>query len=78
LFGKTTQKTTQKKSDVPLNKNQIKVIELIRENSNITIKEMAKHLKITIDGVKYNLNKLIKNNVIERVGPDNGGYWIVK
>ena len=24
------------------------------------------------------LKKLVDNNVIERIGPDNGGYWNVK
>ncbi|MBQ0035703.1 MAG: hypothetical protein KBT35_02165 [Firmicutes bacterium] len=30
---------------------------------------------ITSDGVKYNLDKLKKDNIIERIGPDKGGYW---
>ena len=39
---------------------------------------MAKILNITVDGVKYNLRKLTQNNIIERIGPDKGGYWNVK
>jgi len=35
-------------------------------------------LKITPDGVKYNLDKLVKNNIIERVGSTKAGYWKVK
>lgn len=72
---KTTQKTTQK---IKLNNNQLKIIELIRENPKITKKELAIILNITSDGVKYNLKKLVDNNIIERIGPDNGGYWKVK
>ena len=30
---------------------------------------------ITEDGVKYNLNKLKNNGIIERIGPAKGGYW---
>lgn len=70
---KTTQKTTQKK----LNKNQIKIIDLIKKNPYITRKELSNNLNISEDGVKYNLNKLAKNNIIERIGPDKGGYWKV-
>lgn len=68
---KTTQKTTQKK----LNDNQLEIVNLIRINSPITRKELATKLKLTEDGVKYNLNILLKNNIIERIGPDKGGYW---
>ncbi len=70
---KTTQKTTQK-----LNNNQLKIIELIKENPKITRNELAGILNITADGVKYNLKKLVDNKIIERIGPDNGGYWNVK
>jgi len=74
-LNKTTQKTTQK---IKLNHSQIRIINLIKDNPKITRNELAKELKITTDGVKYNLKKLIDNNFIERIGPDNGGYWKVK
>ena len=75
ITQKTTQKTTQK---IMLNDNQLSIIELIKENSKITRNELANILNITPDGVKYNLKKLIDNGFIERVGPDNGGYWKIK
>ncbi len=75
---KTTQKTAQKTNTIKLNKNQLKIVDLMCNNPNITISEMAKILNITVDGVKYNLRKLTQNNIIERIGPDKGGYWNVK
>ncbi len=72
---KTTQKTTQ---TIKLSKNQRKIIELIKENAKITRNELADTLNITPDGVKYNLKKLVDNDIIERIGPNNGGYWQVK
>lgn len=72
---KTTQKTTQK---TKLNNNQLKIIKLIKENQNITRNELANKLNITEDGIKYNLKKLVNNNIIERIGPNNGGYWKIK
>ena len=69
---KITQKTTQK---IKLNNNQLKIIELIKRNPRITRNELANKLNITSDGVKYNLKKLVDNEIIERIGPDNGGYW---
>ena len=68
---KTTQKTTQ----IKLNKNQQEILKLIEENSSITRKEIATIIKLSEDGVKYNLKKLASNKIIERVGSDNGGYW---
>lgn len=76
LLEKTTQKTTQK--NIRLDINQTKIIELIKENPKITRTELSKKLNITSDGVKYNLKKLTDNNLIERVGADNGGYWHIK
>lgn len=70
---KITQKTTQK-----LNNNQIKILKYIKENPKITRNELASKLNISSDGVKYNIKKLIDKNVIERIGPDNGGYWNIK
>lgn len=72
---KTTQETTQEIKKVKLNDNQQKIIDYIKKNPNITRNELASKLNITSDGVKYNLNKLIKNNILERVGSTKGGYW---
>ncbi|MFH1358787.1 MAG: winged helix-turn-helix transcriptional regulator [archaeon] len=64
-FG-TTQKTTQK------------ILELIRENPRISRRELGERiLNITEDGIKYNLNKLVKLGLLKRVGPAKGGYWEV-
>lgn len=75
LLEKTTQKTTQKMS---FNDNQIKIIELIKENPKITRKELAKKINITDDGVKYNLKKLAEKGIIKRIGAKNGGHWLVE
>jgi len=61
VFRRTVKETTQK------------ILELISQNSKISRKEMAINIVgITEDGVKYNLNKLKNNGIIERVGPANG------
>ena len=63
----TTQKTTQKTTQT--------IIELIRQNPHITRKELAEKCKITVDGIKWQLQKMQERNLIRRVGADNGGYW---
>ena len=60
---KITQKTTQK-----LNNNQLKII----------INELAGILNISSNGAKYNIKKIVDNNIIERIGLDNGGYWEIR
>lgn len=75
---KTTQETTQEKITSKLNDNQQKIINYIKEYPNITRNELAKKLKITSDGVKYNLNKLVKDGIIERIGSTKAGYWKIK
>ena len=67
-------KTTQK---IKINNNQQKIIKLIENNPSITRKEIAKEINLTEDGVKYNLNRLKKYIIIERIGPDKGGYWTI-
>ncbi len=49
------------------------VLKTIKECLEKTTKKIK--LNLTSDGVKYNLNKLVKSGILARIGPDNGGYW---
>jgi len=62
---KTTQKTTQK------------ILDLVRQNPAITREELAKAIGLSDAGIKFNLNKMKKENLLRRVGPDKGGHWEV-
>jgi ATP-dependent DNA helicase RecG len=66
---KTTRKTTQKTTQ--------KIIALIDENPKITRRELAEVTGLTEDGIKYHLKKMQDEAIIERIGPDKGGYWAV-
>jgi ATP-dependent DNA helicase RecG len=35
-------------------------------------------LGITDDGVYWNVKKLKAKGLLERIGPDKGGYWQIK
>jgi len=51
-------------------------MEILVMNPGASRNELAAALgDITEDGVKYQLNKLKKQGIIERIGPDKGGYW---
>lgn len=60
----TTQETTQEK-----------IIELIKENPNITQVEMAEKLGVTRDGISYNIKVLKENGMIEKIGSTKNGSW---
>jgi len=64
---KTTPKTTLKTDD--------KILAFIKRNQRITKEELARQLDITIDGVKYHIKKLKKDNIVEWTGSSKGGYW---
>ena len=59
----TTQKTTQK------------ILELIKENPNIRIEELASNCEITRDGINYQIRRLKEKGILKRIGGDNGGHW---
>jgi ATP-dependent DNA helicase RecG len=67
--GGTTLKTTPKTT--------AKIIEAIENNPYITRQEIADTLNITLDGVKWQLNKLKKEGSIKREGSSRNGKWVV-
>ncbi len=75
---KTTQETTLKTTQenfAMLNETQQNIIKLIKNESSITQKEIAKKLNITRDGVKYNMNVLKELGIVVREGSTKKGSW---
>jgi len=67
---KTTLETTQKTTSI--------ILELIKQNPNVTRKQIARLLgTISQDGVKYHLDKLRKEGILTRIGSTKGGHWQV-
>ena len=58
-------------------KTNLKILGLIRQNTNITAEELMQATGLSLAGVKYNLTKLKKENMLKRIGPDKGGHWEV-
>jgi ATP-dependent DNA helicase RecG len=67
--SKATQETTQETTQ--------EIIRIIKEKPSITRKELAKKIGLSEDGIKYNLNKLKKENKIKHVGSTKKGFWKV-
>ena len=55
-----------------------KIIKYIEENNLITIKELSKKTGITNRAVTVNIKKLKEKGLLERVGDNRKGHWIVK
>mgnify|MGYP001264481660 FL=1 len=74
--SKTTSKATSKTT--PKISTAKRIVELIEENPEITRKEMAAILGITLDGIKYHLQKLKAAGKIHHTGPARAGRWQIK
>lgn len=60
-----------------LNGTQLKIIEMIRDNPNITISQMMINTGLSYPGIAKNLKALKDLNIIERIGANKNGYWII-
>ena len=74
----TTQDTTQGISNVDrckLTNADKEILNLIKEQSDITQKEIAAKLGWKVDRVKYYLNKMKRQDIVQRIGTSQKGYW---
>ena len=73
----TTQGTTQGISNVDrckLTNADKEILNLIKEQSDITQKEIAAKLGWKVDRVKYYLNKMKRQDIVQRIGTSQKGY----
>ena len=60
-----------------LSSSELKILEIIENDSNITIPEMSRKIGITQRQTIRILNKLKENDYIKRIGSNKTGYWII-
>ena len=65
----------EKGSQKSSGKSSGKIIELISNNPDVTIPEIAEILQTTERNVQKHIKNLREKNIIRRVGPDKGGHW---
>ena len=63
---------------VKLNSTQKKILNLIKDNPTITLDSIARKFAIHKRTVERNIKTLKEKNVIDRIGSDKDGKWIVK
>jgi ATP-dependent DNA helicase RecG len=72
---KTSEKTSEKTRVETRVETRVKIINAIEKNNRITTPMLAELLNLTIKGIEYQLTTLKKQGIIERIGPNKGGYW---
>jgi len=76
-FGESSEKSSEKTTPKTTPKTKNLIMDLIRQNPEITKEELAKSLNLTSDGIKYNIRKLKKKGFVQWVGSSKGGHWEV-
>ena len=59
------------------NKTEKKILELMRNNPNITIQQIMVKTALSEPGVKKNLKQLKDKKIIKRIESNKTGYWEV-
>ena len=55
-----------------------KIIELMKAQPTITVKKIADKLGISVGGVRYHVNKMKKDGVVEHIGSSKKGTWLIR
>lgn len=73
----TAESEGQEKGKKRTRKGQEKILDLIKANPYISVSSIAEECELSVKIVRNQINKLRENKMLERVGPDKGGYWKV-
>ncbi|NCD07676.1 MAG: winged helix-turn-helix transcriptional regulator, partial [Spirochaetia bacterium] len=72
FLSNTDSETTTKTTTM-----QQKILEIISENPNLSVKDIASTLDLSVDGVRYHIKKMKKLGLIEYKGSSKSGQWIL-
>jgi ATP-dependent DNA helicase RecG len=60
-----------------LNTLEMNILDEIRQNNTIVLSDIAVKLGVNIKTIKRYVLKLKQKGLLQRIGPDKGGYWKV-
>ena len=72
--GQKTEKVGRKGGQ----KTKESILSLIATDPFVTTNEMSKRLEINRSAISKHIKKLKEDHIIERIGPDKGGKWLIK
>jgi len=67
--------TSERVTEKGIQKGIQKTLDLVKQNSLITIAELAQQTGLSEPGIKKHLRKLQEQCLLKRIGPDKGGHW---
>ena len=68
---------TEQKTDIHLNETQLQVLNCIRDNNNITKKQLQEKTQKSKTTIDNTIGFLKEKKLIERIGSNKKGYWQV-
>ena len=54
-----------------------RILDIMRKTPEISVKETAQILDISVGGVRYHINKMKKSGLIGHIGSTKKGKWII-
>jgi predicted HTH transcriptional regulator len=75
--ARTIDKTIDKTIDNNLTATEKAILNLLQSNPSLTQKEMAKKLRLSEIGIRYNTDKLKAQGFLRRIGGRKAGRWEV-
>lgn len=61
--------------NVPVNKTKYKILDLLKQNNNLTYDDLVGLLNVSRKTIMRNISDLKEQNKIKRIGSDKSGYW---
>ncbi|WP_164121983.1 MULTISPECIES: winged helix-turn-helix domain-containing protein [Sphingobacterium] len=60
-----------------LRRTSATILSLIKDNPYITRQELAEKANLSVRGVEYQIDKLKKQKLINRIGSTKSGFWAI-
>ena len=54
-----------------------RILEIIKENPQITVSDIAEQCGLTYNGAYYHIEKMWKKGILTHKGGDKGGGWVI-
>lgn len=78
IMNTSTEITGKGESDVKLTDTEKALCAIMKKTPSITIVALADATKLSVSGVRYALSRLRSKGIVERVGAQKNGQWIVR
>ncbi len=75
--GDTSKKHPRKTQETTQETTQERILAAIKAKPEITQKELAQSIGITLDGIKYHIKNMTKQGLIKHEGPTKLGKWVI-